>query len=185
MFIQSDLLPEMKKLHKFALRLTGNTSDADDLLQSTVLRAIEKREYFHEGSDLFRWSSKIMFNLFVSNYRRKKKFETQYDPETFLLSSSVEPDQENKSALQEVENAMNHLSAEHREILIMICVQGMKYQEAAVWLNIPVGTVRSRLCRAREHLQMILATCSGHKIRVNSMSADWHETGGILEGVCA
>ncbi len=156
MFTQTALVGQMESLRKFAIRLTGNTVDAEDLLQSTVLRAIEKKEYFQPGTDLFKWMSKIMFNMFVSTYRRKKKFETRYDPETYLEKASVDPVQESKAELHLVREAMNRLSGEHREILMLVCVQGMRYQEVAVSLDIPVGTVRSRLSRAREHLQIVL-----------------------------
>lgn len=82
MFTQAELVIEMPKLRKFASKLTRNNSEADDLLQSTLLRALEKVNYFETGTDLFKWSSKIMYNIFVTDYRRKVKFETQYDPES-------------------------------------------------------------------------------------------------------
>jgi RNA polymerase sigma-70 factor (ECF subfamily) len=156
MFTQTALVGEMDSLKKFALRLTGNMVEADDLLQSTILRAMEKKDYFQPGTDLFKWMSKIMFNLFVSTYRRKKKFETRYDPEGYLEKASVDPAQEAKVELRLVREAMKKLSGEHQEILMLVCVKGMRYQEVAGMLDIPVGTVRSRLSRAREHLQAIM-----------------------------
>jgi RNA polymerase sigma-70 factor (ECF subfamily) len=156
MFNQSALVNEMDSLRRFALRLTGNANDADDLMQSTLLRALEKKEYFQTGTDLFKWTSKIMFNLFVSNYRRKKKFETKYDPESYLEKAAIESEQEAQTELLQVQDAMKMLSPEHREILVLICVKGMRYQEVAILLDIPVGTVRSRLSRAREHLQIVI-----------------------------
>lgn len=156
MFTQNALVAEMDNLRKFALRLTGNSFDAEDLLQSTVLRALEKKDYFQTDTNLFKWTSKIMFNLFVSTYRRKKKFETRYDPETFLENASVEADQDSKTELRLVREAMKSLSDEHNEILVMVCVKGMRYEEVAQNLEIPVGTVRSRLSRAREQLQLVM-----------------------------
>lgn len=156
MYQSSALVKEMDHLRKFAWRLTNNAADADDLLQATILRAMEKKHLFQEDTDLFKWSSKIMFNLFVSDYRRKRKFETQYDPESFLEKESVEAPQDTQVELTKVSEAMERLSADHREILVLVCVQGMQYQEVAEMLNIPVGTVRSRLSRARENLQAML-----------------------------
>ncbi len=156
MFTQNALVHEMENLRKFAFRLTGNAFDADDLLQSTVLRALEKKDYFQPGTNLFKWTSKIMFNLFVSTYRRKKKFETRYDPESYLENASVDGEQESKTELRLVREAMKSLSDEHSEILVMVCVKGMRYEEVADMLAIPVGTVRSRLSRAREQLQVIM-----------------------------
>jgi RNA polymerase sigma-70 factor, ECF subfamily len=152
MFTQSDIIVEMPKLRKFASKLTRNNSEADDLLQSTLLRALEKADYFETGTDLFKWSSKIMYNIFVTEYRRKVKFETQYDPESHIENRSVEPDQQTKLEVKVLAKAMEQMSPEHREILVLVCVKGMQYQEVADMLSIPVGTVRSRLSRARNQL---------------------------------
>ena len=152
MFTQKELVVEMPKLRKFASKLTRNNSEADDLLQSTLLRALEKADYFETGTDLFKWSSKIMYNIFVTDYRRKVKFETQYDPESHIENRSVEPDQQVKLEVKVLAKAMEQMSPEHREILVLVCVKGMQYQEVADMLAIPVGTVRSRLSRARNQL---------------------------------
>jgi RNA polymerase sigma-70 factor, ECF subfamily len=158
MFTQNALMSEIGKLQKFSLRLTRNKADADDLLQSTCLRALEKKDYFMEGTNLFSWTSKIMFNIFVSGYRRKAKFETKFDPEIYLEKQTIPPTQEIKAELAEVQRAMMKLSSDHREILILISAKGMRYDEISEMLHIPVGTVRSRLSRAREQLQTIMDT---------------------------
>lgn len=163
MFENKQLTEEMPRLEKFALRLTRNTQDANDLLQSTLARAIEKKHLFQDGTDLFKWTSKMMYNLFVSDYRRKVKFETQYDPENYLEKQSVDPAQDKQIELTKVNEAMNMLSDEHREVLIMVCVQGMRYQDVAEALNIPIGTIRSRLSRAREQLQSHLDAPTNRK----------------------
>lgn len=156
MFKQEELVHEMGNLRKFALRLTRNVTEAEDLVQSTLLRAIEKKDYFQEGTNLFSWTSKIMFNLFVTGYRRKKKFESQYDPEPHIMNTAVDAPQEMSTDLLLVRQAMKQLSKEHREMLILVCIKGMRYEEVAEHLEIPVGTVRSRLSRARRHLQDLL-----------------------------
>ncbi|MCC7305680.1 MAG: sigma-70 family RNA polymerase sigma factor [Alphaproteobacteria bacterium] len=156
MFIYNDLVAEMDSLRKFARRLTQNPHNAEDLLQSTLLRALEKKHLFEPGTNLFRWTSKIMFNLFVSDYRRRTKFETQYDPEHYMAKLSVEPEQETKVELLKVNEAISRLSPDHREILVLVCAQSMSYETVASALDIPVGTVRSRMARARENLQKIL-----------------------------
>lgn len=156
MFATQDLIAENANLRKFALHLTRNKADADDLVQSTLLRALEKSHYFDDGTSLRKWTSKIMFNLFVTDYRRKTKFETQYDPEPYIQSQSVSASQDSKVELHAVGDAMKMLSDDHREILMMVCVQDMPYQQVAQALGIPVGTVRSRLSRARESLQAVI-----------------------------
>jgi RNA polymerase sigma-70 factor (ECF subfamily) len=158
MFTQRALINEMDGLKKFAFKLTRNESDAADLTQSTILRALEKSHYFEPDTNLFSWMSKIMYNQFVSNYRRKVKFESQYDPESYIESQSVEATQDIKMEFKQVEEAMEDLSPDHREILVMVCVKGMSYTEVSEVLQIPVGTVRSRLSRARENLQEILGS---------------------------
>lgn len=156
MFANSALVQETDHLKRFALKLTQNMSDAEDLLQATVLRAIEKKHLFKKDSNLFSWTSRIMYNLFVSAYRRKVKFESQYDPENYIQKQKVEPKQDLEMEIQDLDTAINKLSDTHREILIMVCVKEMQYAEVAEKLDIPVGTVRSRLSRARASLQEIM-----------------------------
>lgn len=156
MFHQTELTNEMVRLRKFSLRLTRNAGNAEDLLQSTLLRALEKMAHFEQGTNLFGWASKIMYNIFVSDYRRKKKFETQYDPAFHIDRIAVGPSQEDYVDLVTVSEKINLLSAEHREVLTLICVQELHYGEAADILHIPVGTVRSRLSRARNNLRDLM-----------------------------
>ncbi|MBI1301926.1 MAG: sigma-70 family RNA polymerase sigma factor [Alphaproteobacteria bacterium] len=157
MFTNTALVDESDRLKRFAYRLTNNIADAEDLLQSTLLRAIEKKHLFKKGTNLYSWISKIMFNLFVSNYRRKKKFETQYDPEPYIQNQSVDASQDLKMEVKNIQKAMSRLSRDHQAILIMICVKGMSYADVSKKLKIPVGTVRSRLSRARDSLQAALS----------------------------
>lgn len=164
MFNNSELIEHSERLQKFAYKLTRNSADADDLVQSTILRAIEKKHLFKENTNLYSWISKIMYNLFVTAYRRKVKFETQYDPDTYLDKQSVEASQDVKMEIQDVNAAMDELTNEHREILVMVCVQGMQYAHVSKSLNIPVGTVRSRLSRARENLQSALESKTNSNI---------------------
>lgn len=170
MFNNDELMEQTDRLQKFAYKLTRNKADGEDLLQSTVLRAIEKKHLFQEGTNLFSWSSKIMYNMFVSNYRRKVKFETQYDPESYIENECVEANQNIQMEFKDVDRAMDELSNEHKEILVMVCIKGMQYAEVAENLDLPVGTVRSRLSRARESLQVALEAPKSNK------SSSMHKT---------
>lgn len=158
MFTHNELLAETGKLQKFALRLTKNKADADDLVQSTCLRALEKIYFFEEDTNLFGWTSKIMFNLFATEYRRKMKFESQSDPESILNNQAVPPMQEIGAEVEKIKRAMLKLKPDHQEIVVLICVKGMHYHEVSKLLDIPVGTVRSRLSRAKKELQVIMDT---------------------------
>lgn len=156
MFTQNSLIAETEKLRKFAFKLTRNKSDADDLVQSTCLRALEKNVSFETGTNLYGWTSKIMYNIFVSGYRRRIKFESQYAPDPYLDKEIVMPMQDTLLEAENVKRAILNLSPDHKAILVMICANGMSYQEVADKLGISIGTVRSRLSRARERLQIIL-----------------------------
>lgn len=156
MYSTEALLCERDRLNRFALRLTRNQSDADDLLQSTLLQALEKKDYFQEGTNLFSWASKIMFNIFAGQYRRKKKFETRFDPQDCIDQVSVSPSQELVVDLAKVKSTMGSLPREQREVMVLVCMRGLRYEEVSQALQIPVGTVRSRLFRARNQLQNLL-----------------------------
>jgi RNA polymerase sigma-70 factor, ECF subfamily len=171
MFTHSQLLKETSSLNKFAYKLTRNRDDAEDLLQSTIATALEKQQQFEQGTNLFSWTSRIMFNAFVSNYRHNTRFETQYDPQWYIDQQSVEATQENDTELALVFDTMMSLSEDHREILILVCVDGMRYAEVAEKLQIPVGTVRSRLSRAREGLQDLLNVTQPHRNTAPSAAA--------------
>ena len=157
MFKNTDLVFEMGKLQKFAWRLTRNKADADDLLQSTCLRAMEKADYFDDDSNLFSWTSKIMFNLFATGFRRRTRFESAHDPDIYLDKESIEPTQDTDVELSNVKRAILKLSADHQEVIFLICIKGLLYKEASKILSIPSGTVRSRLSRARLQLKEIMA----------------------------
>ncbi|MEZ0259957.1 MAG: RNA polymerase sigma factor [Alphaproteobacteria bacterium] len=170
MFKSNALLPEMARLRRFAMRLTRNNSDADDLVQSSLLRALQKRDLFKEGTNLFSWISRIMFNIFATQYRRTKKHETQYDPSFYIDNASIEPSQEASVDIATVSACMERLSRRHRDILLSVCVKGMSYEEVALEMDIPVGTVRSRLSRARSNLQEMLAPTAPMPFKIHSFN---------------
>lgn len=163
MFDNKELVENLDSLRKFALRLTGNISDAEDLLHSVVLRAIEKKALFEPGSNLLAWTSKIMFNTFATQYRRKVRFETKGDPDDVIEKESIEAVQETSLQVAEMMDAMKCLSHDQQEILILAGAKGQKYEEVARTLDIPVGTVRSRLARARSNLQAAIEHTGPYK----------------------
>lgn len=156
MFDETALISQQDKLKRFAYHLTNNMAEAEDLLQSTMLRALEKRHYYREDSNLGGWLSKIMYNMFITNYKRNKKFASSSDPEKIIEQQSVDANQETELKLKEVMKAITRLSTEHKNIVEMTCIQGLSYNEVSEMYDIPVGTVRSRLSRAREHIHKIM-----------------------------
>jgi len=165
MFTHDELLKATPALSKFAYKLTRNRDDAEDLLQSTIVTALDKQDHFEQGTNLFSWSSRIMFNAFVSSYRHNARFETQFDPQVYIDQEIVEATQDYETDFGLVMTAMLSLSEDHREILRMVCIEGMQYAEVSETLQIPVGTVRSRLSRARADLQEQLSVSRSRRVQ--------------------
>jgi RNA polymerase sigma-70 factor, ECF subfamily len=157
MLNHQELVQEINSLKRFAMKLTRNRSDADDLLQTTLLKSLEHGDSFQRGTHVFGWTSRILYNTFVSQYRHRVRYETQLDPQDFIDQQEVAATQESSMELQLVLKAMASLSADHQEILQIVCIDGLEYADAADVLGIPVGTVRSRLSRARAALQDVLS----------------------------
>lgn len=145
---ETKLVAEMDKLRKFAWKLTRHQQNTDDLLQSTLCRALEKRHLFDMNTNMFSWTSRIMFNIFVSAYRRSTKFETQYDPELYIAKVKYNGRIDDAILFEEFNRHMEKMTPEHRA-LAMCLVLEYSYQEIAVKFNIPVGTVKSRISRMR------------------------------------
>lgn len=156
MFTNDELMTESEKLMKFAHKLTQNHHDAEDLLHSTIERALMKKHLYKQDTNLFGWTSKIMYNLFITKVRRRNKFETKFDPENYINTQQVAANQDIKAEYREVSEAIDTLPKKHKQILKMIFVSGNKYEDVSKKLNIPIGTVRSRVSRARNNLKETL-----------------------------
>ena len=154
-----ELLAAIPRLRRYARVLAGDWARADDLVQETLARAWEKRRLWQPGSDLRAWLFTIMHNVFV-NMRTSAKREAMQvsldgDTETGegAWQVAVPPQQFTHVELGEVLQQVGRLPAEQREALLLAAVEEMKYEEIATMLSIPVGTVMSRLSRAREKLR--------------------------------
>ncbi|WP_231759101.1 MULTISPECIES: RNA polymerase sigma factor [Microbulbifer] len=156
MIMQDELtsqLPELLPgLRRFAFSLTGSMADADDLLQSTVERLLDRR--VPEDVALAKWAFRVCRNLWIDEYRaRKVRQQAAEQPE---LSEGQIVDGERAVAgemeLERVNRAMHQLPDEQRSILSLVALQGLSYKDVAATLEIPIGTVMSRLARARAAL---------------------------------
>lgn len=145
-------------LRRFARSLTGNTYDADDLVQGTVERVLARG--LPEQTELRRWTFRVCRNLWIDELRgrsvrsRHVVDSDQVDPE----SIGRDPGNVERRALEEAMRAMQRLPIEQREVLAMVAIEGMTYRETASVLDIPEGTVMSRLSRARAQLTSWLDT---------------------------
>lgn len=151
----ADLRAALPRLRRYARVLTGDTHRADDLVQETLARAWEKRRLWRVGSDLRAWLFTIMHNVHLNQYaqRRRDRACESLDDEDGAGEIPVRATQFDRVALAEVMEQLARLPTEQREVLVLAAVEEMRYEEIARVLDIPVGTVMSRLSRAREKLR--------------------------------
>ncbi len=140
-----ELIPAIRR---FAFSLTGSDYDADDLMQNTLERLLDKG--VPDDANLTKWAFRVCRNLWIDEYRSRKVRQAATEkPE--LQESAIDGDKTiaNQITLNQVQRAMNQLPEEQRSILSLVVVEGLSYKEVSETLNIPVGTVMSRLSRAR------------------------------------
>jgi len=160
----NEFMPHINSMYNFAYRLTFDEDDSKDLVQDTYLKAYRFIDSFQQGTNAKAWLFRILKNSFINDYRKKKKEPAKVDyqeVETFYNSEDVDrqitPDLR-VEALQnlmgdEISNALNSLDVDFRTVIILCDLEGFKYDEMAKILDIPIGTVRSRLHRARNLLK--------------------------------
>ena len=147
----AELLPRMRR---FAHALSKNRSDADDLAQATVERALRSKAQWQAGTRLDSWLYRIMRNLWIDMVRsrsRKERFEAPED-EAQNLGEDPRDGMDAALDLQRMMSAMQRLPEEQREVVALILIEGFGYREAAEMLDLPIGTVSSRLVRGRSAL---------------------------------
>ena len=140
-------------LRRYARALLRDRYAADDLVQDTLQRAANKLRLWQPGSDMRAWLFTVMHNVFV-NQKRKHRPEIAFGSEE--LPEAAIPTQVSGVELAEIEKALQRLAAEQREVLLMIAIEQMSYNEVAKALSIPIGTVMSRLSRARDRMRRLL-----------------------------
>ena len=157
---QPELVAAIPRLRRYARVLTGETTRADDLVQETLARAWEKRRLWAAGSDLRAWLFTIMHNVFVNQRamaRRDAQSLSLDDEDNGVARElAVRSDAHVRVELAQVVRALDRLPAEQREVLVLAAVEELRYEEIAAVLAIPVGTVMSRLSRARDKLRRAL-----------------------------
>ena len=149
---ESLLIDEIPALRRYARALCGDFSQADDLVQECLLRAINKRRLWIRGRKLRPWLFTMMHNLFVNGLRRHDVIHAVGGTEVEEFGVAAEQDADLLCRVSDFERALNELSAEHREVLLLVGVEQMSYQQVAKVADVAVGTVMSRLARARERL---------------------------------
>ena len=153
-----DLVAALPRLRRYARLLTGDVHRADDLVQDTLARAWDKRRLWRAGSDLRAWLFTIMHNVHINQFslRQRERAHISLDADdgpTAGLEVRVRATQSDRIELNEVFAQIGQLPVEQREVLILAAVEELRYDEIARLLGVPIGTVMSRLSRAREKLR--------------------------------
>jgi len=152
-----ELVAAIPRLRRYARVLTGEATRADDLVQETLARAWEKRRLWAAGTDLRAWLFTIMHNVFVNQraLARRDAQNVSLDAEdgSGAWQIPVRPAQQTRVELMEVLREVGRLPVDQRSVLLLAAVEELRYEEIATVLSIPVGTVMSRLSRAREKLR--------------------------------
>jgi RNA polymerase sigma-70 factor (ECF subfamily) len=146
-----ELIP---RLRRYARALAGDRNVADDLVQDTLERAWSKLHLYRRGTDLRAWLFTVMHNVYV-NQRRAARISVPLDEEMPELAQPVR--EIDTLVLRDLDAAIRRLPPEQREVLLLVALEGMSYGEAADTLGVPIGTVMSRLSRAREKLRAMLS----------------------------
>ena len=154
--LKNALLAEIPSLRAFAISLSGSGDRADDLVQETLMKAWAAHASFAEGSNLRAWLFTIMRNTYFSQYRKARREVQDTDGEAAARLVS-HPEQQGHLDLADFHAALEQLSPDQREALILIGASGFSYEEAAEICGCAVGTVKSRVNRARQRLMQILS----------------------------
>lgn len=160
---EKEAIPHMDSLFNFALRMTGDSDDANDLIQDTYLKAFRFFDKFEKGTNCKAWLFRIMKNTYINNYRKtaKEPIKLDYqDVENYY--ESVKPSSTDDSHLEkeiydsllddDLSEALSDLPEDFRTVIILSDIEGYTYEEIADFIDCPIGTVRSRLHRARKML---------------------------------
>jgi len=144
---------QIPRLTRYARVLTRDPVAADDLVQECLTRALGKMHLWEEGTDLRAWLFTILHHQYVSLTRRQARQRAGAELQKSYRSLAVSPSQTTRLELRDLERALAALPEEQRSVIMLVGLEGMRYDEAASLVNLPVGTVRSRVSRGRETLR--------------------------------
>ena len=147
------------RLRRFGHALTGSADDGDDLVQDALEKALSREAQFHEGTRLDSWMYKIMQNAWIDKKRsaaRQRLVVQPMEEDTFAVGEDGRDSFDARINLRQVREMMERLHVDERSVLALVSIEGQTYQQAAETLGIPIGTVMSRLARARNKLLALL-----------------------------
>lgn len=161
---EKEMLPHMDALYNFALKMTGNRDDADDLLQDTYLKAYRFFDKYEKGTNPKAWLFRIMKNSYINKYRKESKEPDKVDYDEIkdfynvIRAESTDPNDLGEKLFgnlldDDVTEALESLPEDFRTVVILCDIEGLTYEEIADLVEVPIGTVRSRLHRGRKMLR--------------------------------
>jgi RNA polymerase sigma-70 factor (ECF subfamily) len=157
------LIALIPRLRRYARALVGDRAAADDLVQDTLERAWAKLHLFREGTDLRAWLFTVMHNVHVNRIRAARPTDALDDEMPELAQRAAQGD---ALLVRDLDRAIAALPATQREVLLLVALEDLSYEEAARVLGIPIGTVMSRLARAREKLRVLMTGKGATKLQV-------------------
>src|SRR5207248_11323601 len=147
---------QIPRLRRYARALTRNAPTADDLVQGCLTRAVAKQHLWQPGTDLRAWLFTILHNQHVNYVRSSSKKSVSVEVEQFASALPIEPNAIPSLELRDLRVALAKLPIEQRETILLVGLEGMDYEGTAKVLNVPIGTVRSRLSRGRAELRKLM-----------------------------
>lgn len=155
---ERELLALLPRLRRFARSLARDAADADDLMQVAIERALKAKEQWQPGTRMDAWMMRIVRNCWIDEVRSRTRRARTFVPEEAGAAAGVpaHEDIERHAQMSDVDKAMNALPPEQREAVALVLVEGLAYREAAEILDIPIGTLTSRLTRGRQALVQYL-----------------------------
>jgi len=163
------LIREMKDLRAFAVSLSGSFHQADDLLQETMLKAWSNAASFIPGTNMRAWLVTILRNTYYSQYRKRGREVPDTDG-VYAARLATPPNQESSLDMSDFQIALSKLAPEHRDVLLMVGASGLSYEETAQICGVAVGTIKSRLNRARGRLADLLGIKEASDLGTGSVS---------------
>jgi len=161
--IEALITEQIPRLRRYARALTADRTSADDLVQDTLERAWGKFYMWRRGSDMRAWMFSIMHNTFINHIRKNQVTTVSMDEDA--LEVPTRATQNDALEMRDLASAIVKLPCEYREVVLLIGLEEMSYEEVAQVLNIPMGTVMSRLSRGRERLRILMAGESAPVLR--------------------
>lgn len=171
---RTEMMPHLDALYNFALRLTTDPTDAEDLVQDTIVKAFRFFNSYEKGTNAKAWLFRILKNSYINNYRKKSKQPHQVDyDEVSTYYETVRSEQSDTTDMEDimyremlddqVTRALEKLPEDFRTVVLLCDVEGFTYEEIANMLDVPIGTIRSRLHRGRNLLRTALVDYADKK----------------------